>query len=313
MVISRIAGEAVLRGADVFVPGVLACTSGVEAGDLVAVCLLLEHRLGQGQGRHATRFAVTRGTVLPAAGGGGGGCDMGGSSSSGGGHASGGEGVDMVEGGGGSGMGGSRSGGECETGASGSAGGDDGGSCGAVGGSGGGGDAGLGGGNSQVLEQMLEEGGVACDSSSRCSDSGRSGGNGGGGGGGGGNGGGGGSGGSGNGSGRDSGGSGGGVTRDALFIGIGRMCMGRAELFRRQSGVAVEMVTRVYDVPSVPGEKNLMIMSKKRTPWARRIVPERVGRHRATISDGHGGDDDRCNEGGGVCVYLAVCAARICC
>lgn len=36
------AGEAVLRGADVFVPGVLAVSAGVKAGDLVAVAVALE-------------------------------------------------------------------------------------------------------------------------------------------------------------------------------------------------------------------------------------------------------------------------------
>jgi predicted ribosome-associated RNA-binding protein Tma20 len=42
VVISRKAGEAVLRGAPIYVPGVLACSSGVEAGDLVAVSVALE-------------------------------------------------------------------------------------------------------------------------------------------------------------------------------------------------------------------------------------------------------------------------------
>lgn len=42
MVVSRKAGEAILRGAQVFVPGVLACSAGVSAGDLVAVSIALE-------------------------------------------------------------------------------------------------------------------------------------------------------------------------------------------------------------------------------------------------------------------------------
>jgi predicted ribosome-associated RNA-binding protein Tma20 len=42
MVISRKAGEAVLRGAQVFVPGVLAVTAGLAAGDLVAVMVALD-------------------------------------------------------------------------------------------------------------------------------------------------------------------------------------------------------------------------------------------------------------------------------
>jgi predicted ribosome-associated RNA-binding protein Tma20 len=42
VVISRKAGEAVLRGAQVFVPGVLAVTAGLAAGDLVAVMVALD-------------------------------------------------------------------------------------------------------------------------------------------------------------------------------------------------------------------------------------------------------------------------------
>jgi predicted ribosome-associated RNA-binding protein Tma20 len=40
--INRIAGESVLKGADVFSPGLLAVTPGVAAGDLVAVSVALE-------------------------------------------------------------------------------------------------------------------------------------------------------------------------------------------------------------------------------------------------------------------------------
>jgi predicted ribosome-associated RNA-binding protein Tma20 len=39
VLISRKAGEAVLRGAQVFTPGVLGCSSGVCAGDTVAVMI----------------------------------------------------------------------------------------------------------------------------------------------------------------------------------------------------------------------------------------------------------------------------------
>lgn len=39
LVVDRPCGEAVLRGADIYVPGVLACTAGVEPGDLVAVTI----------------------------------------------------------------------------------------------------------------------------------------------------------------------------------------------------------------------------------------------------------------------------------
>lgn len=42
VVISRKAGEAVLRGADVFVPGVLACSPHMSKGDRVLVSLALE-------------------------------------------------------------------------------------------------------------------------------------------------------------------------------------------------------------------------------------------------------------------------------
>jgi methyltransferase NSUN6 len=41
-VISRKAGEAVLRGAHVYAPGVLACSAGVSKGDLVAVTVAIE-------------------------------------------------------------------------------------------------------------------------------------------------------------------------------------------------------------------------------------------------------------------------------
>ena len=42
VVVSRKCGEAVLRGAPIYVPGVLACSPGVERGDLVAVSVVLE-------------------------------------------------------------------------------------------------------------------------------------------------------------------------------------------------------------------------------------------------------------------------------
>ncbi|GBF91388.1 hypothetical protein Rsub_04128 [Raphidocelis subcapitata] len=129
VLISRRAGEAVLRGAQLFVPGVLAATAGLEAGALVAVRVAIERRgVGGGGGGGVggpARFECTHGTVLPLPP---------------------------------PGAGSSGAGGEAE------------------GGGGGGG----------------------------------------------------------------------------LYIGVGRMLLGRAELFRARSGVAVEMVRRVYDVPSVP-------------------------------------------------------------
>ncbi|KAK9816959.1 hypothetical protein WJX72_007474 [[Myrmecia] bisecta] len=49
VVIARGAGEAVLRGAHIFVPGVLACSPGIQKGDLVAVSVALEQPGGVGR------------------------------------------------------------------------------------------------------------------------------------------------------------------------------------------------------------------------------------------------------------------------
>lgn len=38
-----------------------------------------------------------------------------------------------------------------------------------------------------------------------------------------------------------------------LCAGIGKACVGRAEMFRLQHGVAVQLTQRVYDVPSLNG------------------------------------------------------------
>ncbi|CAD7703200.1 unnamed protein product [Ostreobium quekettii] len=57
IVVDRKTGEAVLRGADVFVPGVLACSPGLSKGDRVAVCIALERPGSDWCG-------ITRGTVL---------------------------------------------------------------------------------------------------------------------------------------------------------------------------------------------------------------------------------------------------------
>eukprot|EP00879_Flechtneria_rotunda_P021512 GHRR01022673.1.p1 GENE.GHRR01022673.1~~GHRR01022673.1.p1 ORF type:complete len:169 (+),score=50.91 GHRR01022673.1:526-1032(+) len=54
VVISRRAGEAVLRGAQVFVPGVLACSAGLAAGDRVAVTVAVG-----AQGRYAIMTGAT--------------------------------------------------------------------------------------------------------------------------------------------------------------------------------------------------------------------------------------------------------------
>ncbi|KAL9230256.1 hypothetical protein vseg_005633 [Gypsophila vaccaria] len=60
VIVSRKCAEAVLRGAQVFVPGVLACSAHVEKGDTVAVSVALE-RL-EPDGKWGT--GITRGTIL---------------------------------------------------------------------------------------------------------------------------------------------------------------------------------------------------------------------------------------------------------
>lgn len=58
VIVGRKAGESMLRGANAYAPGVLACTAGIEKGDLVAVSVGVELPGTDGYG-------VTRGTVLP--------------------------------------------------------------------------------------------------------------------------------------------------------------------------------------------------------------------------------------------------------
>lgn len=60
VIVSRKCAEAVLRGANVFVPGVLACSGHVEQGDIVAVSVAVEHLDGNGN----WVVGVTRGTIL---------------------------------------------------------------------------------------------------------------------------------------------------------------------------------------------------------------------------------------------------------
>lgn len=60
VIVSRKCAEAVLRGAQIYVPGVLACSSHVEKGDTVAVSVALEQR--EQDGKWGT--GITRGTVL---------------------------------------------------------------------------------------------------------------------------------------------------------------------------------------------------------------------------------------------------------
>lgn len=60
VIVSRKCAEAVLRGAQVYVPGVMACSSHVEKGDIVAVSVAVEQpTLDGGWG-----LGITRGTVL---------------------------------------------------------------------------------------------------------------------------------------------------------------------------------------------------------------------------------------------------------
>ncbi|KAJ6736059.1 hypothetical protein OIU85_018282 [Salix viminalis] len=60
VIVSRKCAEAVLRGAQVFVPGVLACSAHVEKGDTVAVSVAIEQRNPNG----GWASGMTRGTVL---------------------------------------------------------------------------------------------------------------------------------------------------------------------------------------------------------------------------------------------------------
>ncbi|KAJ8753432.1 hypothetical protein K2173_019831 [Erythroxylum novogranatense] len=60
VIVSRKCAEAVLRGAQAFVPGVMACSSHVEKGDVVAVSVAIEQRGADG----AWSLGITRGTVL---------------------------------------------------------------------------------------------------------------------------------------------------------------------------------------------------------------------------------------------------------
>jgi hypothetical protein len=41
--------------------------------------------------------------------------------------------------------------------------------------------------------------------------------------------------------------------RQSLCVGVGRVTAGRRELFAQQSGLAVEMLQRVFDTPAVNG------------------------------------------------------------
>lgn len=60
VIVSRKCAEAVLRGAQVYVPGVMACSAHVEKGDTVAVSVAVEKQGADG----GWGIAMTRGTVL---------------------------------------------------------------------------------------------------------------------------------------------------------------------------------------------------------------------------------------------------------
>lgn len=56
VIVGRMAGESILRGANVYAPGILAYTRGIEQGDVVAVSTGVE--------KNGDGYGVTRGTVL---------------------------------------------------------------------------------------------------------------------------------------------------------------------------------------------------------------------------------------------------------
>ncbi|KAK1302727.1 hypothetical protein QJS10_CPB12g00528 [Acorus calamus] len=60
VIVSRKCAESVLRGAQVFVPGVLACSAHVEKGGIVSVSVAVEQPITDG----GWSVGITRGTVL---------------------------------------------------------------------------------------------------------------------------------------------------------------------------------------------------------------------------------------------------------
>lgn len=63
VIVGRKAGEAMLRGANAYAPGILACTNDIAAGDLVAVSVGVE--LSVSGSLSTPTFGVTRGSVVP--------------------------------------------------------------------------------------------------------------------------------------------------------------------------------------------------------------------------------------------------------
>ena len=49
------------------------------------------------------------------------------------------------------------------------------------------------------------------------------------------------------------------LPRSHLFLGVGRCVEGRRGMFRQQSGLAVEMVERVYETPSINGQCDVFL------------------------------------------------------
>ncbi|XP_062080837.1 rRNA (cytosine-C(5))-methyltransferase NOP2C-like [Humulus lupulus] len=64
VVVSRKCAEAVLRGAQVYIPGVLACSAHVEKGDEVAVSVAIEQPIESGWGSGITRGTIMQGSHI---------------------------------------------------------------------------------------------------------------------------------------------------------------------------------------------------------------------------------------------------------
>ena len=64
VIVGRKAGESMLRGSNAYAPGILACTSGIAKGDVVAVSIGVELAEGA-SGISGGLFGCSRGTVLP--------------------------------------------------------------------------------------------------------------------------------------------------------------------------------------------------------------------------------------------------------
>jgi methyltransferase NSUN6 len=69
VIVGRRAGESMLRGSNAYAPGILACTTGIVAGDTVAVSVGIElpnrNNVSGTNNSNKNLFGCTRGTVLP--------------------------------------------------------------------------------------------------------------------------------------------------------------------------------------------------------------------------------------------------------